>query len=130
MASAVLVGEGIVARSSTVARKFARGRHKPGQLNGLERDYQTHLEAQRLVGTVEWFIFEGIKLRLADNTFYTPDFFVMGTNGLLECHEVKGFWEDDARVKIKVAALLFPFLFLGVQRVAKKHGGGWKFETF
>jgi hypothetical protein len=99
-------------------------------MNKLEADYAAHLKLVQHAGEIEWFAFEAIKLRLADATFYTPDFFVMGANGLLECHEVKGHWEDDARVKIKVAAALFPFSFRAVTRVAKKDGGGWSYEFF
>ena len=99
-------------------------------MNKLETDYAAYLREVQQSGEIDWFAYEAIKLRLADNTFYTPDFFVMGANGLLECHEVKGYWEDDARVKIKVAAALFPFAFRAVTRLAKKEGGGWKFEFF
>ena len=74
--------------------------------------------------------FEGIKLRLADNTFYTPDFAVMSADGVMECHEVKGFWQDDARAKIKVAADLYPFRFVAIKAKAKKDGGGWALEEF
>jgi hypothetical protein len=99
-------------------------------MNKLEADYAAYLKEAQQAGEIDWFAYEGIKLRLADNTFYTPDFFVMGDSGLLECHEVKGHWEDDARVKIKVAAALFPFRFRAVTRVAKRDGGGWKTEFF
>ena len=55
--------------------------------------------------------------RSADATRYTPDFLVELPGGLLELHEVKGFWRDDARVKFKVAAELFPmFRFVAVKR--------------
>jgi hypothetical protein len=49
---------------------------------------------------------------------------------VLEMHEVKGFWQDDARVKIKVAASIYPFRFVAVTARAKKHGGGWAVEEF
>ena len=77
-----------------------------------------------------WFKFEGIKLRLADNTFYTPDFAVMRCSGQLEMHEVKGYWQDDARVKIKVAADAYPFKFIAAKPKPKKEGGGWEVEEF
>jgi hypothetical protein len=51
-------------------------------------------------------------------------------NGEIELHEVKGFWEGDARVKIKVAAEMYPFRFLAVKAQSKKAGGGWEVETF
>jgi len=44
----------------------------------------------------------------------------------MEMHEVKGFWQDDARVKVKVAASLYPFRF-----VALTHKRGiWQIEDF
>jgi len=99
-------------------------------MNKTEAAYAVTLDARRHAGEVAWFKFEGIKLRLADNTFYTPDFAVMLANGALEMHEVKGFWQDDARAKIKIAADLYPLQFLAIQANAKKDGGGWKVEAF
>ena len=37
-------------------------------------------------------------------TYYNPDYLVIYP-GHFEIHEVKGFWRDDARVKIKVCLL-------------------------
>ena len=108
----------------------ALGRLKTGEMNKTEKAYAAYLEQRRIAGEVEWYKFEGIKLRLADNTFYTPDFPVMLAGGPLEMHEVKGHWQDDARVKIKVAADLYPFKFVAVQALPKKLGGGWKSEEF
>lgn len=108
----------------------ALGRLKTGEMNKTESDYQIHLEQQKRLGIVAWFKFEGIKLRLADNTFYTPDFAVMLATGHMELHEVKGFWTDDARVKTKVAASLYPFQIIAVTKKTKKAGGGWVFENF
>ncbi|WP_306393388.1 DUF1064 domain-containing protein [Telluria beijingensis] len=108
----------------------ALGRLKTGTMNKTEAAYAATLEARRHVGEVAWFKFEGIKLRLADNTFYTPDFAVMLADGALEMHEVKGFWQDDARAKIKIAADLYPLRFIAIQLKTKKQGGGWEFKTF
>ena len=107
-------------------KHYALGRLKVGKQNKTESAYGAVLEQRKRAGEVAWYAFEGIKLRLADLTFYTPDFAVMLTSGEMEMHEVKGFWEDDARVKIKVAASLFPFRFIGVQSVR----GAWKYEAF
>lgn len=111
-------------------RASGRRRPEPGRMNGLERDYSLYLEQQKAAGRILWFEFEGMKFRLADKTFYTPDFAVMMADGEIQMHEVKGYWEDDARVKIKVAAELFPFRFWGVKRQTKKNGGNWEFEEF
>ena len=108
----------------------ALGRLKTGQMNKTEAAYAALLEQRKQAGEILWYTFEGIKLRLADNTFYSPDFAVMGVGGELSMHEVKGFWRDDARVKIKVAAELYPFQFIAVQPRAKKHGGSWEEEEF
>jgi hypothetical protein len=108
----------------------ALGRLKTGDMNKTEEAYSRTLTYRMFGGDVAWWKFEAVKLRLADNTFYTPDFAVMLTDGLMEMHEVKGFWQDDARVKIKVAASLYPFKFVAVKPKAKKHGGGWEIENF
>jgi hypothetical protein len=111
-------------------RFLALGRLKVGAMNKTEAAYEQDLRDAQSLGDVLWYRFEGLKLRLADNTFYTPDFAVMAHDGVMECHEVKGFWRDDARAKIKIAAEQYPFRFKAVQALAKKHGGGWKVETF
>lgn len=109
---------------------LALGRLKSGQMNQTEAAYQKHLEARKAAGDVVWYRFEGIKFRLADNTFYSPDFAVMRANGQMELHEVKGHWTDDARVKIKVAADQYPMRFIAVKVLPKKQGGGWVVEEF
>lgn len=108
----------------------ALGRLKTGQMNKTESEYCQLLELRKRAGEVVWYRFEGVKLRLADKTFYTPDFAVMLNTGEMEMHEVKGFWADDARVKIKVAAEQYPFRFIAVKPKAKKAGGGWEVEEF
>ena len=108
----------------------SRGRMPDGTMNRLEKRYSVHLEYRRLQGEIAWWKFDSLKLRLARDTFYETDFIVMLVDGSLEVHEVKGHWEDDARVKVKVAASLFPFNFIGVQERSKGEGGGWKFEQF
>lgn len=108
----------------------ALGRLKVGAMNKTEAAYAATLELRRAAGEVAWFKFEGLKFRLADNTFYTPDFAVMMASGAMEAHEVKGFWQDDARAKIKIAADMYPFRFVAIQAKAKKDGGGWAVEEF
>jgi len=96
-------------------------------MNKLEIRYEAQLYMQVKAGDIYAYGFERIKFKLAKKTFYTPDFYVVGFN--LEFHEVKGHWEDDARVKIKTAAEMFPwFRWVGVtwDRVARM----WKYEDF
>lgn len=106
-----------------------RGAHQAGAMNKLETKYAQHLELRRQAGEIQWWVFEGIKLRLAPATFYNPDFLVQLPGGELELHEVKGHWEDDARVKVKVAAVLFPGVF-AIFGVRWDKELGWQFETF
>ena len=112
---------------------YALGRLKAGTMNKTEEAYAKHLEQRCHAGEVAWFKFEGLKFRLADNTFYTPDFAVMLANGQMEMHEVKGaraIFADDAKVKVKVAAELYPFPFVVAFPVPKSRGGGWEIEVF
>lgn len=107
----------------------ALGRLPAGTMNKTETAYSKLLETLVACEDVLWWKFEGLKLRLAPATFYSPDFVVMRNTGALECHEVKGHWQDDARVKIKVAASIYPFKFIAAQPVAKAKGS-WKIEEF
>ena len=106
-----------------------QGKTKPGVMNKLESSYADLLRLQEIAGEVLWWRYEGLKFKLAPDTFYTPDFAVMTATGFLECHEVKGYWDDKARVKIKLAADQFPFQFIAVKKLSKKWGG-WEFERF
>lgn len=62
-------------------------------------------------------------------TTYTPDFLVVENSGEILMVDVKGGagWEEDARVKIKTAARLFPqFRFVGMTWKRKT----WQREDF
>lgn len=108
-------------RLSVARARPQRGRGK----NKLEQSYEdTVLYPRKLSGEILDYKYEAIKLRLADNTTYTPDYMVTIANGEIEMHEVKGFWQDDARVKIKVAAEIYPFRFVAIT----KERGAWQYE--
>jgi hypothetical protein len=110
------------------ARSGGRTRHEPGKMNRLERAYFAQmLQPRLLAGEVVAVEFESVKLKLAERTYYTPDFFVVLPGGGAEVHEVKGHWEDDARVKWKVAAGKFWWwTFFAVS----KKGGVWVPERY
>ncbi len=82
--------------------------------------------------------FEKFTLKLAQDTRYTPDFFVVKRDQTAEFHEVKvalksGAFlaEDDAKVKIKVASEMFPwFGFVMCGKKPKSVGGGWQYKIF
>ena len=107
-------------------KSFALGRMKQGKMNKTETAYSNLLEFKKGLGEVLWYEFEPMNLRLADKCFYAVDFLVMLKNGQLECHEVKGYWTDDALVKIKAAAEKFPFKFISVQLIK----GNWEVREF
>ena len=110
----------------------------PGRMNKTEERYSWQLEAKKQAGEVLWWAFEPVKLRLADKTFYSPDFLVVMADSTIEMHEVKQaragqrtYYTDDSRVKIKVAAAAYPmFGFVGATLRAKRDGGHWEYEGF
>lgn len=133
-------GAGISGEMTHFAR-FQK-RTATGKKNKVETAYEGHLKLLQLAGEISGFRFEGIKLRIADNTFYTPDFLVFAKDGFVELHDTKGTtkkpnskgskvekaWvEEDAKLKIKVIAELYPFrTFI----VWKSGDGQWMKEQF
>lgn len=109
----------------TYRKARARPKRNHGQMNKTEARYlEQIIKPALLCGDYVSARFESIKLRLADRTFYTPDFQVITKDGEIEFHEVKGgFIEDDAMVKFKVAAEQYPeFRWILVQQKTVKSG--------
>lgn len=105
----------------------AKGRRAPGQMNKTEAAYYEYLKARGDVAVIE---FEKTSFRLAERCTYTPDFMVVLKDGEAQFHEVKGskaIFQDDAKVKIKVAAGMVPFRFF-VAIPAKGRKGQWDIE--
>lgn len=104
---------------------------KKPRMNKTEGEWAMILEARKRAGEILWYQFEGLRLRLADHTYFTPDFPVLTKENNLEFHEVKGFWREAAKVRINVAADRYPFWkFYAVRKIKKKDGGGWDIEGF
>jgi hypothetical protein len=104
-------------------------------LNKTEAAFYEYLKGQRPGASV---LPQSITLKIGNGVRYTPDFAVVSdaTNGhrspVCEFHfyEVKGFMRDDAAVKLKVAASLYPlFGFHLVTKRPKKLGGGWDIQN-
>lgn len=123
------------------ANRFAKfKRREKGERNKLEAAYELHLGALERAGEIEGFMFEGIKLKLADNTHYIPDFIVYAKDGVVELHDTKGTttkkrasgsvkapWiEEDARIKLKIVAERFPFRTFAVFKTKD----GWQKQQF
>ena len=121
-------------RHTRFAKGFQRGA-KQGQ-NKTEAAYSLWLDKRKADGEILDYFYEGITLKLADATRYTPDFLVMLADGTLECHEVKAgrldkktgavvpMSEDASRIKLNISAERFPFRF----RLAFAFKGQWFFR--
>jgi hypothetical protein len=108
---------------------MAHGRFRRGTLNKTEGAYQQHLDLLQKAGEIVWYRFEAVTLKLGPDVRYTPDFLIMLPDGQLEAHEVKGGWfRDDAKAKVRIAARMFPLAFQIVRARSKKDGGGWEVE--
>ncbi len=78
-------------------------------------------------------LYEELKFRLADRTWYTPDFLYLLPSGRAVIEEIKG-WKgelqhrEDGWVKYKTCAEKFGWLFEFRLLIAlpKKAGGGWE----
>lgn len=116
----------MVLRIRTLARAPVR-RTPRGEMNGLERRYAALLQDRKNRGEIHDYWFESMTLKLAPDCRYTPDFVVQLIDGTIELHECKGFWRDDARVKIKLAADKFPYRCVAAAWTKKT---GWTFEDF
>ncbi len=126
----MLAGRGKATVIPPTNPKPSRAIPKTDGMNKLEARYAREvLDIRQMAGEIVSWKYEAVKLRLAKRTWYTPDFFLFVDDmrsPWFEIHEVKGHWEDDARVKIKVAAEMFPeFKFVAVQY--KK--GIWIYEA-
>lgn len=76
-------------------------RHVKGRMNGTEHEfYRLFIQPRILTGEAVKCEFETLKLKLAKNCFYTPDFLVEMKGGQLLVYEIKGgrIW-DGAREK-------------------------------
>lgn len=89
-------------------------------MNKLERAFWERASEAKAFGVFDEVWREPIKLRLAGNTSYLPDFMTAG-QGELIFWETKGRMRDDAAVKLKVAAAQFQcFKWVLVQRQGVK----------
>lgn len=96
-------------------------------MNKTEKRFALWLE---LDPNVSFWKFEAIKFRIAKNTYYTPDFWVVMKDGTYRVYEVKGFWRDDARVKWKAVAAQWPEFRWFTARIRKAPKEGWELEEY
>jgi hypothetical protein len=95
-------------------------------MNKTERAFAEMLDQSLRYEQISGWRREPVKFRLAGRTWYTPDFVVCpawSPNTPRYIFEVKGFMRDDASVKLKVAAELYPcFRWFLVRREGRN---GW-----
>lgn len=122
-------------------------RHVPGVMNRTETRYSEYLANRLLIGEIQWWEFEPITFKLGKDLRWTPDFLILTRELELEFHDTKAGTsqkkkddlgvkvstgkyvprvEDDARVKIIMAAEKWPFLqFCTVWEAGKAGCGTW-----
>jgi hypothetical protein len=125
-------------QDKAVLRARGRVRKRAGEMNRTEQSFANKLQQDEAAGIIQWYAFEAMKFRLADNTFYTPDFAVLYHDGSLWLIDTKGttkkdgkykpFVEEDAKIKAKLAAEIFPISFALAYRLPQKEGGQWVIE--
>jgi len=83
-------------------------------MNKTESKFSQYLDQLKAMGEIREWRFEPFKFVLSHSikgkrraTTYTPDFLTVSK--VITIYEVKGFMRDDAAVKIKVAAEMFPW---------------------
>lgn len=98
-------------------RRYFKAKKEKGVMNGTEEWYYSSVLKPRILsGEVESIEYEALTFKLGDGSRYTPDFYVVRTDGGAELHETKGYWREDDRVKIKVAASKYKeFYWYGIR---------------
>lgn len=112
----------VVKRADAWGPVKAKARRVPGRMNKTEAAWALQLEAERRDGAVLAYHFEAVTFKVGDDCRYTPDFFVVLADGSIRFDEIKGFIRDDALVKVKVAARMFPWFTF---RVVRRVKGAW-----
>ena len=120
-------------RADELRKQFqALGRLPKGRMNKTEAAYAQVLEQERAIGTVLWWKFHPMNVRLGNNAFYEVDFLVLRADGLLEIRETKGgHTTDKGQLKIKACAAALPIIrIVKITKLPLKQGGGWQLEDF
>lgn len=99
----------------------------PAEGNKLEQAFGLRLLSMLQREEIQWYAYEPIRLRLGEGSWYKPDFGALTKSDSFWLYEIKGFWREAARVRIKVAADRYPFFHFCA--VTKK-GPVWEFENF
>lgn len=96
--------------------KATARRTAPPRYERMNRTEEAWAEMLTLdLDVLEWR-YEEIRLRVGDGAFYTPDFFVITTDGLIEIHDTKGttkagkyYAKEAAMVRIRSCVERYPW---------------------
>jgi hypothetical protein len=100
---------------------------EPTYSNNLERRYGQLLDLQLKAGEIKWWRLKPLRIRLADGSYYTPDFAVVTNEDQLELHETKGHMREAARVRMLVCREVFP---AAIRLIIWDAQHGWQEEIF
>lgn len=90
---------------------------KRSDMNGMyfrsswEANYARYLNWLISLGEIKSWEFEVDEFKFPvkrGNVRYLPDFKILNNDGSIEYHEVKGYMDDDSRVKLKRMAIYYP----------------------
>lgn len=98
----------------------ALGIRRTGQ-NKTEAAHALYLETLKGAGEILDYRWEPLRLKLAPDCTFEPDFLVIAKDFTVEFHEVKGgYITDDGMVKARVAANLFPYFVFRIYQYDRK----------
>lgn len=116
---------GFLGQTTAASASAPRSTDPRDRMTKAEQHMADVLDLRKRQGEiVEWW-FECMTFRVgAGRTHYRPDFVALLADGSIEAIEVKGrhIW-DDAKVKFKTAAMLYPF---ARWRMMQLVDGEWK----
>lgn len=102
-------------------QSFSALGHNRSSMNKTEARYAADLEMRKRIGEIQDYRWQPLRLKLGLNCTYDPDFLVLMADGTVEFHEIKGgYITDDAMVKVKVAANLFPWFVFRLFQYTRK----------
>ncbi len=111
--------------SVVAAKKVPRTVKNALGQNKTEAAFDRHLADLKVLGKIEHYEWESVNLRLAGRTWLRLDFLVRLRGPRLVFLDVKGKeWEDDAAVKMKVAAEQHQWL--ATFWVVRRCGASWE----
>lgn len=94
----------------------------PGTMNAWEKEHARTLFDRHQADEISGYYYERFRFEIGHRCLYIPDFVILHSNGTFGAEEVKGFMRDDANVKIKVAARMYPQI---VFTLWTKKDGDW-----